>query len=121
MHTWWRPRRVPCSRKFPRRAGCSWVFASAKRESVTLDPDWHAIRRAAGLGGLRLHDLRHSHATVVVNGGLGFLIFAELLRHADVKMTHGYAHIAEGPVFAAADGVSGRLASMLEPGCNVHA
>ena len=105
----------------PRRAGCPWVFASAGGEPVTLDPAWHAIRRAAGLDRLRLHDLRHSHAGVAVNGGLDLRIVAGLLGHADIKTTLGYAPLAEAPVFAAADRVSGRLASMLEPGSGDHA
>ena len=98
--------------------GCPWVFATAKGEPVTLDPAWHAIRRAAGLGRLRVHDLRHSHAAVAVNGGLDLRIVAGLLGHADIKTTFGYAHLAETPVFAAADRVSGRLAAMLGAGRN---
>lgn len=98
------------------RDGCPWVFAAARGEPVALDPAWHAIRRAAGLGRLRIHDLRHSHAAVAVNGGLDLRIVAGLLGHADIKTTFGYAHLAETPVFAAADRVSGRLATMLEAG-----
>ena len=106
----------------PRRDDCPWVFAGASGEPVTVDPAWCAIRVAAGLDRLRIHDLRHSHAAVAVNGGLDLRIVAGLLGHADIKTTFGYAqHLAEAPGFAAADRVTGRLAAMLEPGENGNA
>ena len=51
-----------------RRDDCPWVFAGASGKPVTVDPAWRAIRIAAGLNRLRIHDLRHSHAAVAVRG-----------------------------------------------------
>ena len=68
----------------PRRAGCPWVFAGETGQPVPVNPAWHTIRAAAGLGRLRLHDLRHSHAAVAVNDGLDLRIVAGLLGHADI-------------------------------------
>ena len=97
-----------------RSDGCPWVFASDSGEPVSIATPWQAIRRKAGLGGLRLHDLRHSHAAVAVGTGEGLRIVAGLLGHADIETTFGYAHLAEASVFQAADRVSRTLADALD-------
>ena len=99
-----------------RRTNCPWVFASPRGGPATVDKEWNAIRAAAGLPTLRLHDLRHSLAAVAVNGGEGLRTVAGLLGHADIKTTFGYAHLAEGSVFDAANRVSRGLADMLDGG-----
>ena len=99
-----------------RRINCSWVFASPCGGPVSVDKAWNAVRAAAGLPGLRIHDLRHSHAAVAVNGGEGLRVVAGLLGHADIATTFGYAHLAEGSVFDAANRVSRGLADMLDGG-----
>ncbi len=100
----------------PRCTGCPWVFASPCGAPANVDGAWNAIRKAAGLPTLRMHDLRHTHAAVAVNGGEGLRTVAGLLGHADIKTTFGYAHLAEGSVFEAADRVSRGLADMLDGG-----
>ena len=79
-----------------RRTNCPWVFASVGGGPATVDKEWNAIRAAAGLPALRIHDLRHSHAAVAVNRGEGLRVVAGLLGHADIATTFGYAHLAEG-------------------------
>jgi len=86
----------------PRRDNCPWVFATDDDTPIKLVKPWQVIRRKAGLEGLRLHDLRHSHAAVAVGSGEGLRIVAGLLGHADIETTFGYAHLAEEAVFAAA-------------------
>ena len=81
-----------------------------------MDGEWNAIRAAAGLPTLRIHDLRNSHAAVAVNGGEGLRVVAGLLGHADLATPFGYAHLAEGSVFDAANRVSRGLADMLDGG-----
>ena len=98
----------------PRSDSCPWVFASGDGEAVSIAAPWQAIRKRAGLGGLRLHDLRHSHAAVAVSTGEGLRIVAGLLGHADIETTFGYAHLAEASVFKAADRVSRTLADALD-------
>ena len=71
---------------------------------------------ATGLPRLRIHDLRHSLAAVAVNGGEGLRVVAGLFGHADIKTTFGYAHLAEGSVFDAANRMSRGLADMLDGG-----
>ncbi|MXW90376.1 MAG: tyrosine-type recombinase/integrase [Rhodospirillaceae bacterium] len=100
----------------PRHDGCPWVFPSPCGGPATVDKAWDAIRAAAGLPTLRIHDLRHSHAAVAVGGGEGLRVVAGLLGHADIKTTFGYAHLAEDSVFEAANRVSRGLAAMLAGG-----
>ena len=92
------------------------MFASPCGGPASLDKAWKAIRETAGLGTLRIHDLRHAHAAVAVNGGEGLRVVAGLLGHADIATTFGYAHLAEGSVFNAANRVSRGLAEMLDGG-----
>ena len=99
-----------------RRTNCPWVFPSPCGGPATVDKAWNAIRTAAGLPTLRIHDLRHSHAAVAVGGGEGLRVVAGLLGHADIKTTFGYAHLAEDSVFDAANRVSRGLADMLDGG-----
>ncbi len=77
---------------------------------------WRVVREAARLGTLRIHDLRHSHAAVAVNGGEGLRVVAGLPGDADITTTFGYAHLAEGSVLDAANRVSHGLAAMLDGG-----
>lgn len=92
------------------------MFASRGGGPVTVDKAWIAVREAAGLPKLRIHDLRDSHAATAVNGGEGLRVVAGLLGHADIKTTFGYANLAEGSVFDAANRVSRNLADMLDGG-----
>ena len=81
---------------------------------MSLVQAWQVIRSKAGLGRLRLHDLRHNHAAVAVETGEGLRIVAGLLGHADIETTFGYAHLAERAVFEAANRVSRTLADALD-------
>jgi len=58
---------------------------------------------------------------VAVNGGFGLPIVAGMLGHVFIEMMLRYAHLAEAPVIAAADWVSGRSAALLEPWSGDHA
>ena len=98
----------------PRRNDCPWVFASEGCNSVSIGKAWKAVRGAAGLDGMRVHDCRHNFAAVAVGGGEGLRIIADLLGHADIKTTFGYTHLAEATVFEAADRVSCILADALD-------
>jgi integrase len=55
---------------------------------------WHAARCRAGLPDFRVHDLRHSFASFLVNSGRSLYEVQELLGHADIRTTSRYAHLA---------------------------
>ena len=78
-----------------------------------LKRPWAAIKRAAELEGLRLHDLRHTFASIGVGGGLGLPIIGGLLGHADVKTTQKYAHLDADPARVAANVIAGKINSAM--------
>ena len=55
---------------------------------------WDMARKRAGLGYLRIHDLRHSFASFLVNAGRSLYEVQELLGHADSRTTTRYAHLS---------------------------
>jgi len=95
--------------------GNKYVFPGVKVEGyyVGLPKVWLRVRKIANLEGVRLHDLRHSFASVGAGAGLGLQIVGKLLGHSDPKTTARYAHIADDPVRAAADRISNAIAGSL--------
>jgi integrase len=83
------------------------VFPShgAEGHLVELKKSWAAICRAADLQGLRLHDLRHSFASVLASAGLSLPIIGALLGHSSPTTTNRYSHLMDGTLRAAAERV----------------
>lgn len=77
---------------------------------------WEAVRHAANLEDVRLHDLRHSFASVPAMSGESMLVVRSLLGHANVATTERYAHLADDPVKRAADRTAGDIASWMGGG-----
>ena len=65
---------------------------------------------------LRIHDLRHSFASVAVAGGSGLHLIGKLLGHSHVATTGRYAHLADDPVKEAADRVSRSISAAMGGG-----
>jgi integrase len=68
-----------------------------------LKRPWQAVTRAAGLDGLRIHDLRHNFASFGAAGGLGLPIIGRLLGHSQPATTARYAHLDSDPLRRASD------------------
>jgi site-specific recombinase XerD len=62
---------------------------------------WDKARTNAGMPDLRVHDLRHSFASFLVNAGRSIYEVKELLGHADIKTTSRYAHLSQESLKAA--------------------
>lgn len=92
----------------PRVEGTDYVFPASggKGHFQGTEKVWRAVREAAGFPSLRLHDLRHSFASVGLARGDALPVIGAILGHADVKTTNRYAHLADDPVRRAADGIS---------------
>lgn len=78
-----------------------------------LQQPWQRIRARAGLGDVRIHDLRHSFASGALHLGEGLPMIGKLLGHSQVQTTARYAHLAQGPATAAADRISADIAKSL--------
>jgi integrase len=83
------------------------------RPSPSLHFPWLRIRREADLLDLRLHDLRHSFASFLVNGGVSLYTVQHLLGHTQPRMTQRYAHLAQQTLGNAAE-VVGELIDAAE-------
>ena len=71
------------------------VFPGTRSRFLELQPAWQAIRREAGLDDVRLHDLRHTYASVAMLGGETLLTIGRLLGHNDPATTLKYVHLAD--------------------------
>jgi integrase len=78
-----------------------------------LQPFWQRVRGRAGLKNARIHDLRHTFASVAVSNGKSLPMIGKLLGHTQVQTTARYAHLANQPVLEAADDVSALIAEGL--------
>lgn len=76
-----------------------------------LQPFWQRVRARAGLNGVRIHDLRHTFASVAAGQGMSLPMIGKLLGHSQVQTTARYAHLAGGTVKAAANDVSELIAA----------
>jgi integrase len=74
---------------------------------------WRGVCTSAQLGDTRIHDLRHTHASVGVAGGFSLLVVGKLLGHSQASTTERYAHLADDPIWQAADVVGNRIAAAL--------
>jgi integrase len=83
------------------------IFANPKTglPFVSFFYSWDSARKRAGLPDLRVHDLRHSFASFLVNAGRSLYEVQELLGHADIRTTSRYAHLSRERLFAAVEAI----------------
>ena len=81
---------------------------------VNLQKPWRRIRKRAGLEDVRLHDLRHSFASIAASGGLPLLMIGKLLGHTQAATTQRYAHLAADPLKAANEAIGKRIAAVMK-------
>ncbi len=100
----------------PRIEGNPHIIAGAKDGAPRADlkKPWAAVTRAAGLNGVRLHDLRHSFASVGAGASLGLPIIGKLLGHSQAATTHRYAHLDADPMKRAAEAIGATIAAAME-------
>jgi integrase len=100
----------------PRIEGNAYVICGEKpgRHLVNLEKPWRRIRTAAQLDDVRLHDLRHSFASVAASGGQSLVVIGKMLGHSQPATTARYAHLADDPVKAASDAVGRHIAAAME-------
>ena len=102
----------------PRIEGNPYVLPGAVpgKHYVGLEKAWRRLRERAELSDVRLHDLRHSFASMGAGLGESLVLIGALLGHADMATTQRYAHLSDDPVRAAADRIAGHLAAAMAGG-----
>ena len=108
-------------RSVPLNDSALWVLeqigTQGKFEVVFANPEtgeaytpvthaWYRIRKLAGIPHLRIHDLRHSFASLLVSGGRSLYEVQQILGHSDPKVTMRYAHLSTKALQAAANTAS---------------
>lgn len=100
-------------RSIPSNGNSPYIFPSpvTGRPSPSLYFPWDRIRVRAGLPDLRLHDLRHSFASFLVNKGVSLYVVQGLLGHAHTRYTQRYAHLTSDTLLDAAETVGNVIAT----------
>jgi integrase len=103
--------------ELPRVAGNPFVIVGQRKGArlVNIQKPWRRIRSAAGLDDVRIHDLRHSFASVAAGSGQSLPVIGALLGHSQPQTTARYAHLAADPLRAASDAIGGRITDAMKP------
>ncbi len=109
-----RPRHIPLSdeavavlQAIPRVPGNPWLFPghAAGKPLSDIYLFWDRLRRRLGMADVRIHDLRHTFASILVNAGHSLYEVQQLLGHHDPRTTMRYAHLGMTSLLAAAQTV----------------
>ena len=107
-----KPRHVPLSmaavaiiEALPRFNGCVWLLPNpaTRQPFVSIKHGWQNAIKEAKLPGLRLHDLRHSAASNMVNAGVDLFAVGKVLGHANYQSTQRYSHLADSTLLKAVE------------------
>jgi integrase len=96
------------------RAG-SYIFPGndPERPRHDLKRIWSAICRRCDLQGVRIHDLRHTFASIGAGSGLGLPIVGKLLGHTQPSTTARYAHLDADPMRRASETIGRSISAAL--------
>ena len=100
-----------------------FVFPNPKsgRPYVSIFYAWDTARKRANLSDVRIHDLRHTFASLLVNSGRTLYEVQKLLGHTQVKTTQRYAHLDHDTLIDASNAATTMLAGVFEqPRANQH-
>lgn len=82
---------------------------------VNIHRGWFDIRDQAGLPDVRLHDLRHSFASVAASAGTSLYVIGSLLGHSLPSTTARYAHLHQDPLREASEAIAQRISEAMNP------
>lgn len=100
--------------QLPRLTDCPYLLPNLEtgRPFVSVKKAFQTARSAAGLSDVRLHDLRHSCASAMVNSGVSIYAVSKILGHASHGTTTArYSHLANDTLLAAVEAGAAKLAS----------
>lgn len=91
--------------------GCDYVFPNPKtlKPFTNIFQPWNTARKKAGLSDFRIHDLRHSFASLLISNGRTLYEVQKILGHTQSKTTQRYAHLSQEALVSAANAASSTL------------
>jgi integrase len=100
----------------PRVSGNPHIIAGAKDGAPRADlkKPWRTVTKAAELEGVRIHDLRHSFASIGAGASMGLPIIGKLLGHSQAETTHRYAHLDADPLRRAAETIGATISAAMD-------
>ena len=99
--------------------GARYIFPSGKGHLTEIKKTWASVCRAADINGARLHDLRHTFASVLASSGLSLPIIGQLLGHTQAATTARYAHLLDDPLRAATEKAAAIITGAGKPAAEV--
>ena len=101
----------------PRFANCPWAFPNpnTKLPFTSIFFAWNTARTAAGLSDVRIHDLRHSFASFLVNAGRTLYEVQLLLGHTQIKTTARYSHLSKDTLLDASNAAARAVGNIFLP------
>jgi integrase len=108
---WLNPPAAEILTAIPRLKGNAFVIVGDREGAhlVNIQKVWRRICRRANIHDVRIHDLRHSYASVAVAAGVGLFLTGKILGHLRASTTERYAHLADDPVRQANDAIGRRI------------
>jgi integrase len=102
--------------ELPRLKRSPHVFPSTRNDGYFIGTPkiWREVRDKARLKGVRMHDLRHTFASIAAESGLSLPMIGALLGHSQASTTARYAHLADNPLRQASDLVNDRIQGSFE-------
>ena len=110
-----KPRHIPLSdgalallASVPRVQDVPFAFANPEtgKPYVSIHYAWNTARKRVGLSDVRMHDLRHSFASLLINSGRTLYEVQQILGHSNTTTTQRYAHLSQVTLLAAANSAS---------------
>ena len=101
----------------PQFEGCPYLLPNPKTRVpyVSIFYAWHTARTEGGLRDVRMHDLRHSFASFLINAGRSIYEVQKILGHSQIKTTQRYAHLSQETLLSAADAAMGSSGLVFAP------
>ncbi len=110
------PIAIELMKELPRLEESPWVFPAARGDGhlIGLQKVWNSVRQKAKLEDVRLHDLRHTFASLGASSGHSLYVVGKALGHARPTTTQRYAHLADDPLLQAVSDISNQLSHALK-------
>ena len=90
---------------------CDWLVPSpvTRKPFTDLKRPWDTARDKAGLSDVRIHDLRHSAASFMVNSGVDLYAVGKILGHSSPDTTQRYSHLSQETLLSAVEAGAAKM------------